>query len=70
MPLGKFLNEAEKGKILAFLESGLSYREIGRKIKRSDKVIRNFVKNKSGYGMNKTGGPKKKAIRERPTPFY
>lgn len=60
MPRGRYLTEIEKGKILAFLENGLSYREIGRKIQRSDKVVRNFAKNQNEYGKNKTGGPKKK----------
>lgn len=62
MPRGKYLTDIEKGKILAFLENNLSYREIGRKIGRSDKVIRNFMKNQSGYGKQKTGGPKFKLL--------
>lgn len=50
MPKGKYLTEFEKGKINAYVESGLSFRAIGRKLKRSDKVIRNYVKNPSLYG--------------------
>ena len=60
MPRGTYLSDVEKGKILAFLENGLSFREIGRKLGRSDKVVRNFAKNQSQYGKNKTGGPKRK----------
>ena len=60
MPRGTYLTDVEKGKILAFLENELSFREIGRKLARSDRVVRNFPKNKSQYGKNKTGGPKRK----------
>ena len=60
MPRGTYLSDVEKGKILAFLENGLSFREIGRKLGRSDKVVRNFAKNQSQYGKNKTEGPKRK----------
>lgn len=60
MPRGSYLSEVEKGKILAFLEENVSFREIGRRINRSEKVIRNFVKNKENYGQNKSGGPKNK----------
>ena len=61
MPRGTYLSDVEKDKILAFLENGLSFREIGRKLDRSDKVVRNFAKNQSQYGKNKTGGPKRKS---------
>ena len=60
MPRGTYLSDVEKGKILDFLENELSFREIGRKLGRSDKVVRNFAKNQSQYGKNKTGGPKRK----------
>ena len=44
---------------VAFLENGLSSREIGRKLGRLDKVVRNFVKNQSQCGKNMNGGPKR-----------
>lgn len=64
MPRGKYLNEIEKGKILALLGNGLSYREIGRQMRRSDKVIGNFRKNQSKYGKKTTGGLKKSYQKE------
>ena len=60
MPRGTYLSDVEKGEILAFLKNRLSFREIGRKLVRSDKVVRNFAKNQSQYGKNKTGGSKRK----------
>ena len=60
MPRGTYLTDVEKGKILAFLENELSFREISRKLDRLDRVVRNFAKNHSQYGKNKTGGPKRK----------
>ena len=60
MPRGTYLTDVEKGKILAFLENELSFREIDRKLGRSDRVVRNFAKNKSQYDKNKTEGPKRK----------
>ena len=57
----------EKGKILAFLENELSFREIVKKLGQSDRVVRNFAQNMSQYDKNKTGGPKKKVIRKRST---
>ena len=53
MPRGTYLTDVEKGKILAFLENELSFREIVRKLGRSDK-------NKTQYGKNKTEDPKRK----------
>lgn len=53
MARGAFLTEMEKDKITAFREEGLSFRQIARKIKRYDKVVRNFIKNPSDYGQKK-----------------
>lgn len=60
MPRGTYLTELEKGKIFVYHESGLSIREIGRKLNGSHNVVMNFLKNPDGYGVNKSGGPKKK----------
>lgn len=60
MPRGSYLSDFEKGQISAYLKSGLSFREIARKINRSHVVVTNFANNPSGYGTKKTGGPKKK----------
>lgn len=60
MPRGAYLTEIEKGKILALFDEGISKREIGRRIDRSDCVVRNFLKDIENYGKNKTGGPKSK----------
>lgn len=58
MPRGTYLNDLEKGKILGFYEKNVSFREIGRRLNRSEKVVRNFLKNQDNYGRNKKGGPK------------
>ena len=59
MPRGAFLNEIEKGKIIAFKEEGLKIQDIAKKLNRSFAVVRNFLSNPEVYGKNKTGGPKK-----------
>ena len=53
--MGTYLTDVKKCKILAFLENGLSFREIDRKLGRSERVVRNFAKKQSQYGKNKTG---------------
>lgn len=60
MPRGTYLSDIEKGKILALIHEGVSKREIARRIGRSDCVVRNFFKDTTNYGKNKTGGPKSK----------
>lgn len=60
MARGKKLNNIEKGKILAFKDSGMGYREIARKLNRSLSVIQNFLKNLDNYGIKKSSGRKKK----------
>ena len=62
MPRATYLTDVEKGKILAFLKNELSFRETSKKLVRSDRVVKNFAKNKSQYGKNKTGGPKRKLL--------
>ena len=64
MGKGKALNEIEKGKILAYSESGLSLREIGRKLGRTHEVVRRFLKNPAEYGKKKSTG-RKKLVSER-----
>ena len=56
MGKGKALNEIEKGKILAYSESGLSLREFGRKLGRTHEVVRRFLKNPAEYGKKKSTG--------------
>lgn len=65
MARGTFLTDMEKGKITAFREEGLSFREIARKIKRSDKVVRNFIKNPSDYGQKKANAGRKSKLSAR-----
>ena len=50
MPRGKVLKNEEKAKINAFHECGVGIREVGRRIKRPDAVIRNYVKLSLSYG--------------------
>ena len=52
------LSDLEKGKIIAFNEANLSKREIGRRLGRSDHVIRNLLENTSKYNT-KRRKPKK-----------
>ena len=63
MPRNHSLSDVEKGQILAYRRENLGLREIGRKIKRSHNVVRNFLADPSTYGTRKTGGPKKKLSR-------
>ena len=44
MPKGTFLSDQEKIQIKFFHDQGCSNREIGRKIDRSESVVRNFWK--------------------------
>lgn len=60
MPRGKELSDYEKGQISAFYSSGCGFREIGRKIGRSHKVVSNFLKDQENYGKNKRTGRKHK----------
>lgn len=58
MPKSTHLSDAEKGKILAFRECGLSGHEIATRINRSKTVVYNYLKNPEKYGQQKrTGRP-------------
>ena len=50
MGKGSMLSEKEKGKFLAYTASGISKREIARRIRRSITVITNFITKKDNYG--------------------
>lgn len=60
MPRGTSLTNLEKGKILAFKEENVGFREIARRIGRSHRVVQNFLKNPDGYGQVKRPGRKRK----------
>lgn len=60
MAKGSKLSDIEKGQILAYTEAGKSKREIGRLLRRSERVIRNFFNNPATYGQKKTRGITKK----------
>jgi len=62
MPKGKELNSVEKGQIIALKNTGFSNREIGRRLKRSPKVINNFVSKSEKYGKKKRQGRPKNSI--------
>ncbi|XP_065642767.1 uncharacterized protein LOC136074383 [Hydra vulgaris] len=49
MPKGKVLTDIEKGQILAYHQEKVPNREIARRLKRSDHVICNFLKNPTDY---------------------
>ena len=53
MPNGKVLTDIEKGQILAYYREKVPNREIARRLKRSDHVIRNFLKNPTDYATIK-----------------
>lgn len=57
MPRGPPLTEVEKGKILAYRESGDSFVAIATKVGRSDRVVRNFLHHPESYGTKKHPGP-------------
>lgn len=59
MPRGKQLSAEEQIKIKIYKETGLSNREIAKRINRSHKVINSFFKMGENYGnnSNKTGNP-------------
>ena len=56
MPLGTKLSVFEKGKLIAYKNSGLTGREIALKLNRSKTVIYNFLKNPGNYGKRKHPG--------------
>jgi len=59
MGRGKALTPVEKGKIIAYKECNLTYRQIAEKIGKSKNVICNFLKNPANYGNNMKGRTKK-----------
>ena len=54
---GKVLDTEQKGKIKIFSSQGYHLTGIGRLIFKSDKVVRNFLKDMETYGTKLTGGP-------------
>ena len=56
MPKGTALTEEEKTRIQAFHESGKSAREISKRIGRSDRVVRSYLKNPAQYDKKKRRG--------------
>ena len=65
MPGGKPLTDIENGQILAYHHENYSKIAISRILKRSDCVIRSFLKSSSTYGTkNCPAGPKKLLSRD------
>lgn len=64
MPKGSVLSEKEKGMIEAYKQEGVSIRGIGRKLGRSDKVVRNYLKDPEKYATTKRK-PKKSMLSAR-----
>lgn len=60
MPRGKCLTQFERGEIFALHDYGKTMREIARRIHRSDRVVRNFLKSPASYGQKKRSGRRKK----------
>jgi len=56
MPKGIELNDNEKGQIIAFKKTGLSNRQIARRLGRSKTVVWNFLKKGDAYGEHKRSG--------------
>lgn len=56
MPRGLKLTEFEKGQIYAFSQQNMPKREIARRLRRSDYVVRNFLRNPQNYGTRKRSG--------------
>ena len=66
MPRKKPPTFEERGKILAFKETGLSNRAIAKKINRSHSVVDNFIRLKENYNKKKsTGRPEKLSNRDK-----
>ena len=66
MPRKKPLTFEERGKILAFKETGLSNSAIAKKINRSHSVVDNFIRLKENYNKKKsTGRPEKLSNRDK-----
>lgn len=65
MPRGTELTDLEKGHIIAFNSCGISNREIGRRLSRSESVIRSFLKNQEFYGTNKHNRGRKRKLTSR-----
>ena len=65
MPSGKQLTEREIGQIEALREEGRGFREIARRINRSDKVVRNYLKDPRRYGTTKNRAGRKKKLTQR-----
>jgi transposase len=58
MSIGKRLTEKERGKIDALKAEGYSNREVANKIKRSPKVVNNYLKLGEKYGLKRHRGRK------------
>ena len=56
MPRAVALSDIEKGKIIAYHDSGMSNRAIASKIGRHHKVISTFLRNPDEYGTKKPSG--------------
>jgi len=53
MPRGSVLTVEEKSKINVYRNCSVGIRDIGRRINRSDAVIRNYIKMGKNYGNRK-----------------
>ena len=60
MPRGKQLSQYEKGQIIALHMENVPKKEIARRIFRSDRVVRNYLRNPQLYCMKKHTGRKRK----------
>jgi transposase len=56
MPRGVILSDTEKGQISALRSTGLSEREIARRVGRSKTVVHQYLANPSNYGVKKRSG--------------
>lgn len=65
MPRGKELTDVEKGKILALHDENISTRGIAKRIKRSQKVVVDYLKNPAGYGQKKYKRGRKSKLNNR-----
>lgn len=62
MPRGRRLTEREKGKIDILRSQKCSNRQIAKKIRRSETVIRNYARLNDNYGVKPIGGQKSKIV--------
>ena len=64
MPRGNLLTEFERGQIQALRSENIGFREISRRIGRSDAAVRTYLRDPENYGKS-MGGVRRSAVSKR-----